>query len=112
MRNLKNFTVPIPLPQYPKYGGLYALIDENCRILYIGSAKQLCRRVSHLTALQKDKTNSAGFSHIKAKKLRNYQEHGHSIFIRFLKCKKYRIVEQQLIKKYEPPWNIKHKRKV
>jgi hypothetical protein len=102
-----GFTSPITLPEYPNCSGVYVIIGENDKILYIGSSKQLCRRSSHITALQEDSTNKEGFSHIKAGLLREYQEQGGNATIRFLKCDKYKEIEKKLIAKYSPPWNKK-----
>ena len=81
------------------------IVGDDGKPLYIGSSKQLCRRASHLTALQNDATNDAGFSHIKAGLLRKYQESGHTASIRFFEGEDYQSVERQLIAKHNPPWN-------
>jgi excinuclease UvrABC nuclease subunit len=108
---LKKFSKPLLLPYYPHSEGVYVLIDEHNRILYFGSSKRLCQRASHLTAFQKDSSNAAGYSHIKAGLLRKYQKQNHKVSIRFFKCKNYRAVEKELIEKLKPLWNHKPKRK-
>ena len=116
MEKLKNFSKPIPLPYYPRCAGIYLLIGKNKKILYVGCSKQLCRRVSHLTALQKDSSNTNGLSHIKAGYLRNYQEKNGQVAVRFMPCKNFRAKEKELIEKLEteklkPLWNRTPKRK-
>lgn len=81
------------------------IIGDEGEVLYIGSSKQLCQRASHLTALQHDASNDAGFSHIKAGLLREYQEQGHKASIRFFPCDNYRAVERELIAIHKPRWN-------
>jgi excinuclease UvrABC nuclease subunit len=105
MPTLADFSAPIPIPQYPNRPGVYIIIGEDNKLLYIGSSKQLCRRVSHLTALQRDTTNKVGFTHVKARLMRDYLEKGHKIRIRFLECKNYKSVEKQLIANYKTSWN-------
>ena len=83
------------------------ITGDDDEVLYVGSSRQLCRRVSHLTALQRDATNDAGFSHIKAGLLRKLQEYGHNVSVRFLECDDYLSVERELIKTYKPQWNIR-----
>lgn len=95
------------LPCYPNSPGVYIITDDKYRILYVGSSKQLCRRVSHLTALQKDRTNNAGYSHIKAAKVRNAQKNG-KIYVSFQETaseKEAKSLEKQLIKEAKGIWN-------
>jgi excinuclease UvrABC nuclease subunit len=107
MITLDNFSPNIQLPQYPNRSGVYVIVGEDSKPLYVGSSKQLCRRVSHLTALQNDASNNAKFSHIKAGLLREYQEQGRKASIRFFECDNYQDVERQLINTHNPPWNNK-----
>ena len=93
------------LPSYPKEGGVYIITDKENNIYYIGHSKLLCRRASHLTAMQPDKSNSAGYSHIYALHVRREQEKGTELFIRFIKSKNYRELERDLLAKYETRWN-------
>lgn len=99
------------LPHYPDSKGVYVLIDERKKILYVGCSKQLSRRISHLTALQKDSSNVAGYSHIMAGRLHKYQKQGHKVSILIFECKDYRTAEKLLIKKLKPLWNDKPKKK-
>lgn len=103
---IDDFSLPFLLPMYPKKSGVYLITDEHKNLLYIGSCKQLCQRISHLLALQNDKSNKAGYSHIKAAMLRKLQESGQKVFIRFFECNDYKAVEKELIKKYRPSWNV------
>jgi len=103
--NAMDFSLPIQLPKYPRCLGVYMIVGENQETLYIGSSKLLCRRASHLTALQNDK--KAGYSHLVAGKLREYQEQGKNASIRFLECSDYKKVEKQLIAELKPLWNKK-----
>lgn len=99
----------IELPSYPDSPGVYIISDEGGGILYIGSSKQLCRRISHLTALQKDRTNKAGYSHIKAAKVRNAQKKG-KIYVRFQETsseKEAKNLEKKLLAERRGSWNEK-----
>ena len=95
------------LPRYPDGPGIYIITDEKDRILYVGSSKQLSRRVSHLTALQKDRTNKAGYSHIKAANVRNAQKNGkiYVIFQETASEKEAKFLEKQLIREAKGIWN-------
>jgi excinuclease UvrABC nuclease subunit len=108
MPTIKDFSTPLLIPYYPNKSGVYALTNKKGKVLYIGSSKQLCRRASHLTALQKDQSNESGVSHLKAKKLRKAQK-DEDIFIRFFPSTKFLFIERTLIAKYSPPWNKKRK---
>lgn len=105
MTTIDDFTQPIPIQLYPNCPGVYVIIGDEDEVLYVGSSKQLCRRVSHLTALQHDDSNDAGFSHIKAGVLRKYQEQGNKANIRFFSCDDYRVVERELVARHKPRWN-------
>lgn len=95
------------LPFYPNAGGIYVITNDNDEVLYVGRSKQLCRRASHLTALQKDKTNTTGYSHIKAGHVRKCQENGSVLNVRFLETDDAAKAERDLIGKYAPPWNLR-----
>ena len=95
------------LPSYPNVEGVYIITDKEKNVYYIGHSKLLCRRASHLTALQPDKSNIAGYSHICALHVRREQEKGVELFIRFIKSKDYRRLERDLIAQYNPPWNAR-----
>jgi excinuclease UvrABC nuclease subunit len=95
------------LPAYPKEEGVYIITDSDNNVYYIGCSKLLCRRASHLTALQPDKSNAAGYSHIYAPHIRREQEKGNEMFIRFIISKDYRNLEKELKEKYKPIWNKK-----
>ena len=94
-----------PLPYYPDAPGVYVLTDALGCVLYIGRSKQLCRRVSHLTAMQADSTNPAGLSHIKARMVRDHQEHKGQVFVEFIESNNPVGLEADLIAKHCPPWN-------
>lgn len=93
------------LPFYPNRRGVYILTDEQGHVLYVGRSKQLCRRASHLTAMQRDNTNPQGFSHIKAGLVRSLQKNGKKVFIQFVETDNDRAIEDNLIKENNPPWN-------
>jgi len=93
------------LPFYPNLEGVYIITNEENEVLYVGRSIQLCRRVSHLTAHQKDKTNKAGFSHIKAGYVRKLQEKGNLLSIRFIETEDSVKIENELIDEYDPQWN-------
>jgi len=93
------------LPLYPNARGVYILTDEDGYVLYIGRSKQLCRRASHLTAMQRDSTNPQGLSHIKAGLVRKLQEQGKTIRISCIQTENDKAKEADLIRKYRPPWN-------
>jgi excinuclease UvrABC nuclease subunit len=98
-----NFTPPFKLPLYPDLPGVYVVLDEKEQILYIGSAKQLCRRSSQLTAVLKT-------AHIKGSLIREHQSNGHDVYVRFYPCINYKMLEKKLIKEHTPLWNITHNR--
>lgn len=102
-----NSTEPCLLPHYPNKSGVYVITDSREEVLYVGESIQLCRRASHLTAMQKDKTNKTALSHIKAGHVRTLQDEGQRLFIRFIETSDHKQVEKDLRKKYSPPWNIK-----
>lgn len=93
------------LPLYPNRRGVYVLTDEDDHVLYVGRSKQLCRRVSHLTAMQHDATNPQNLSHIKAGLVRQQQEAGHPVFVHFIETDADAAVAKDLIETYRPPWN-------
>lgn len=93
------------LPYYPNSQGVYLVLDSNDRVLYVGRSKQLCRRVSHLTAMQRDRSNPAGFSHIKAGMVREIQDHGEQLRVAFIETDESLATEKKLIQMYSPPWN-------
>lgn len=93
------------LPYYPNASGVYILTNPLGDVLYVGRSKQLCRRVSHLTAMQNDKTNPQGFSHIKAGMVREHQEKKGQIFVEFVECENPNVMENELINKLNPLWN-------
>lgn len=97
------------LPRFPDSPGVYALSDvASGRVLYIGRSKQLCRRIAHLLALQKDKTNRAGYSHIKAGCLRKHQENGRDVTVRWKVTAteaQSKALEKKLLKDHQPEWN-------
>jgi excinuclease UvrABC nuclease subunit len=95
------------LPCYPDSPGIYVVTDSKDQLLYIGQSKQLCRRVSHLTAMQADKSNKEGLSHIKAGLLRDAQQSG-KVFVRFYptECEQQaKSLEKELLKSNQTTWN-------
>ena len=97
----------IELPMYPEGPGVYMISDTKDRILCIGRSKHLCRRVSHLTAMQADKSNKEGLSHIKAGLLRDAQQSG-KVFVRFHPTEseqKAKSLEKELLKSNKTDWN-------
>jgi len=105
----ENATDPVELPQYPNRSGVYIITDSNDKVLYIGQSKQLSRRVSHLTALQKDKRSKTKYSHLNAGKVRRKQDKGETLYVRFIKCKDHKKCEKELLKKYKTRWNERGK---
>jgi len=105
--NETNSSQPVELPYYPNRSGVYIITDAQGEVLYVGESIQLSRRASHLTAMQKDKTNKAGLSHIKAGHVRSAQNAGKTLHIRFIETADHKRVEKDLRKKYSPPWNMK-----
>jgi DNA polymerase-3 subunit epsilon len=96
------------LPKIPNAPGVYVLTDSSNRILYIGRSKQLSRRVSHLTALQNDKTNSAGLSHIKAGCVRKHQDKHRDVFGRWEETEteeEAKSLEKKLLAENQTAWN-------
>jgi excinuclease UvrABC nuclease subunit len=98
-------TLRQPLPYYPNSSGVYILSNATGGVLYVGRSIQLCRRVSHLTAMQNDNTNPQGFSHIKAGIVRDHQENQGQLFVEFIECENQVEKEKELIAKHNPPWN-------
>lgn len=98
-------TLRQPLPYYPDTAGVYLLSDALGNVLYVGYSKQLCRRVSHLSAMQADKTNAAGLTHIKARLVRQHQEEKGPMFVEFTECRDFMRLKDKLIKEHNPPWN-------
>ena len=96
---------PIPLPCYPNGPGVYILSDDLGKILYVGSSRQLCRRVSYITALARDRTNPQGYTHGKAGLVREHQNSGRTVSVTFIECPNVRVVELDLIAKHNPLWN-------
>ena len=95
------------LPFYPNSPGVYVVTDSKDELLYIGQSKQLCRRVSHLTAMQADKSNKEGLSHIKAGLLRDKQQSG-KVFVRFHPTEseqKAKSLEKELLRSNKTAWN-------
>ena len=100
--------VAVKLPYYPQCPGVYVLSGKSHEILYIGFSRKLSQRVSHLTAMQRDKSNRQKRSHIKANKLRRYQEtHGevHITFVTTKTKKQAREVERRLLQLIKTKWN-------
>ena len=97
------------LPRLPDSPGVYVLSDvASGRVLYIGRSKQLCRRIAHLSALQKDKTNRAGYSHIKAGCVVKHQKTGHDVIVRWKVTateEQAKTLEKKLLKDNQPEWN-------
>ncbi len=48
----------------------------------------------------------AGLSHIKAALLRQRQENKGKVFVEFIILNNHKKLELELIKKYDPPWNV------
>jgi len=100
----------IALPTYPDCPGVYVLSSDADEILYVGQSKQLCRRVSHLTALQRDKSNKAGRSHIKADQVRQHQQNFGKVFVSFLETSseaEARILEKKILDVIKKQWNVR-----
>jgi len=95
-----------PLPFYPNRKGVYVLTNSSGQVLYVGRSKQLCRRASHLTAMQRDGTNPQGLSHIIAGLVRKLQEQGQAVFIQFIETDDDHATEIKLIREYDPPLNF------
>jgi excinuclease UvrABC nuclease subunit len=95
------------LPKYPEAPGVYMLKDSLGKILYVGRAKKLSARVSQLTALQPIKSNNCGYTHVKARRLRQYQN-TKKVYVEFIITKDVKEAikrEKEIIKSNNPPWN-------
>lgn len=116
LKQLSEFVSPerlsgkMLLPQYPDCPGVYVLSDDTGKILYVGRSKQLCRRVSHLTAMQRDKSNKQGRSHIKADLVRDHQRDTGPVYISFLTAKtdtKAHELEKDIRRVIKREWNVR-----
>lgn len=97
------------LPKYPDRPGVYVLSNARGKILYVGQSKQLCRRVSHLTALQRDTSNKEGLSHIKAALVRKHQSRLGAVFVDFLITKtedEARELEKRILGTIRAEWTV------
>jgi excinuclease UvrABC nuclease subunit len=116
LKHLARFVHPrrlsdrVALPNYPDCPGVYVLSSVDDEILYVGHSKQLCRRVSHLTAMQRDNSSKQGRSHIKADLVRDHQRNFGKVYVSFLETNTEaaaRKLEKDIRNVINKRWNVR-----
>lgn len=106
--NGREFSTPISLPGFPKGPGVFILVDETGKCLFVGAAKKLSSEISKLINHSARAHRAKSSKLPTASEIQAYQEKGRTVCIRFHECSNYAAVALELMKELKPAWSLSY----
>ncbi len=101
----RKVTGSLACPNIPESQGVYVVVLSQEFVAYVGSSRNLRRRIAYLLSNVADKNGRA--LHKASARLLAYQQLGGPARIDYILAKDYQAEEKRLLAKYDPPWNSK-----